>query len=475
MDTKKLRQKILDLAIRGKLVPQNPNDEPASVLLERIRAEKQQLIKEGKIKAPKGSKACDTSHYEKIEGPFEIPESWEWVKISDIADVARGGSPRPIDAYLTNDTDGINWIKIGDAEKGGKYINSTQQKIKPDGLKKSRLVHKGDFLLTNSMSFGRPYILNVDGCIHDGWLVISPIGNGITKDYFYHLLSSGFAYEQFSEQASGAVVSNLNKDKVADSLFPLPPINEQHKIVESIENWIRFVDDIENSSENLGQHIEHFKSKVLSLAISGKLVPQNPTDEPAIELLKRINPGFKPCDNSHYPFEIPDSWVFASGKDIFLPMKSTKPSGDEFFYIDIDSVDNKNNVIHSPKRVKTENAPSRASRFTKKGDVVFSMVRPYLRNIAAVRENGCIASTGFFVCSPNISIHTDYMFLMMLSSYVIDGLNQFMKGDNSPSINTDNILSWKYPVPPLNEQIRIVAEVQRLYQCLEQIGTHLTK
>lgn len=181
------------------------------------------------------------------------------------------------------------------------------------------------------------------------------------------------------------------------------------------------------------------------------------------------------CDNSHYPFEIPDSWVFASGKDIFLPMKSTKPSGDEFFYIDIDSVDNKNNVIHSPKRVKTENAPSRACRFTKKGDVVFSMVRPYLRNIAAVRENGCIASTGFFVCSPNKSIHTDYMFLMMLSSYVIDGLNQFMKGDNSPSINTDNILSWKYPVPPLNEQRRIVAEVQRLYQCLEQIETHLTK
>jgi len=169
MDTKKLRQKILDLAIRGKLVPQDPNDEPASVLLESIRAEKERLIAEGKIKRSKKSKASSAeSHYRNFPPPFEIPDSWEWVRLGEICDVARGGSPRPIKSFLTTQDDGINWIKIGDTDKDGKYISSTKERIIPSGVSKSRLVHKGDFLLTNSMSFGRPYILNIDGCIHDG-------------------------------------------------------------------------------------------------------------------------------------------------------------------------------------------------------------------------------------------------------------------------------------------------------------------
>ena len=303
-------------------------------------------------------------------------------------------------------------------------------------------------------------------------------GRYLTKEiinrWLFFYLSEMSEINSISTKGSAGQV-NISLTQSQNMRIPMPPLAEQIRICSEIEKLWQYLDCIDTSSVVLGDTIENVKSKILNLAIQGKLVPQDPSDEPAIELLRRINPDFKPCDNSHYPFEIPDSWIFASGKDIFLPMKSTKPSGDEFFYIDIDSVDNKNNVIHSPKRVKTENAPSRASRLTKKGDVVFSMVRPYLRNIAAVRENGCIASTGFFVCSPNKSIHPDYMFLMMLSSYVIDGLNQFMKGDNSPSINTDNVLSWKYPVPPLNEQNRIVAEVQRLYLCLEQIETHLTK
>lgn len=172
MDTKALRQKILDLAIHGKLVPQDPNDEPASVLLERIRAEKERLIKEGKIKkGKKSAKTSDKPHYENEE-PFEVPNSWEWCKLGTVNEIARGGSPRPIKDYLTTDANGINWIKIGDTTKDGKYIDSVKEKIRHEGVKKSRLVHKGDFLLTNSMSFGRPYILNVDGCIHDGWLFL---------------------------------------------------------------------------------------------------------------------------------------------------------------------------------------------------------------------------------------------------------------------------------------------------------------
>ena len=224
------KSKILDLAIHGKLVPQDPNDEPASELLKRIN--------------PKAEIITDNGHYQKNKR-FEIPNTWELCKLGTISKIARGGSPRPIKDYLTNDANGINWIKIGDTTKEGKYINSVKEKIRPEGVKKSRMVHKGDILLTNSMSFGRPYILNVDGCIHDGWLVISPIGEAYTSDFLYYLLSSSFAYEQFTNVASGGVVTNLNSDKVADTIFPLPPLAEQKRIVSKIEFIFTQMDTIE--------------------------------------------------------------------------------------------------------------------------------------------------------------------------------------------------------------------------------------
>ena len=229
---KQTKSKILDLAIHGELVTQDPNEEPAIELLKRINPD---------------FTPCDNGQYGKR--PFEIPNSWCWSRLGDINNIARGGSPRPIKDYLTDDKNGINWIKIGDTTREGKYIDSVKEKIRPEGMKKSRFVHKGDFLLTNSMSFGRPYILNVDGCIHDGWLVISPIGEVYTSDFLYHLLSSSFAFEQFTNVASGGVVTNLNSDKVADTIFPVPPLAEQQRIVAKIEKLFEQLDYIENSLE----------------------------------------------------------------------------------------------------------------------------------------------------------------------------------------------------------------------------------
>lgn len=148
--------------------------------------------------------------------------------------IARGGSPRPIKAYLTNDEKGVNWIKIGDATKGSKYIYSTQEKIKPEGVNKSRLVSPGDFLLSNSMSFGRPYILRTSGCIHDGWLVLSEVERCFNVDFLFYLLSSPMAKRQFIESAAGAVVQNLNIAKVENAIFPIPPIAEQVRIQTAI-------------------------------------------------------------------------------------------------------------------------------------------------------------------------------------------------------------------------------------------------
>ena len=248
-----LKKSILQEAVQGKLVPQDPSDEPAEALLERIRAEKQRLIKEGKIKKDKHESVIfrrDNSHYEKLDGVerciddellFEIPDSWEWVRLGTVLEIARGGSPRPIQQYLTTEPDGINWIKIGDTDKGGKYIYKTKEKIRPEGVAKSRMVHSGDFLLTNSMSFGRPYILKSDGCIHDGWLVLSNRFECYSVDFLYYILSSPFAYYQFCDSVSGAVVKNLNSDKVANALFPLPPLSEQKRIVRRIEELLPLV------------------------------------------------------------------------------------------------------------------------------------------------------------------------------------------------------------------------------------------
>ena len=281
------------------------------------------------------------------EVPFEIPESWEWVRLGHVCDIARGGSPRPIKAFLTEDPNGINWIKIGDTDKGGKYINSTKERIIPEGVSKSRMVHAGDFLLTNSMSFGRPYILNVDGCIHDGWLVLSRYNCAYDQDFLFHMLSSRFAYFQFCDVVSGAVVKNLNSDKVAAALFPLPPLSEQKRIVEAIERVIPSVneyDAAESLLSNLNSTFpDRLKKSILQWAVQGKLLPQDSTDESAEVLLARIREEKAQLvkegkikkdkhesvifrrDNSHYeklngierciddeiPFEIPENWVWA--------------------------------------------------------------------------------------------------------------------------------------------------------------------
>ena len=255
------KSKILDLAIRGQLVPQNSDDEPASVLLERIRAEKEELIKQGKIKRDKKEsvifKGEDNSYYEKFfdgksrcinnEIPFDLPDGWEYERLGNICTVARGGSPRPIEAFLTNDDNGLNWIKIGDTEQGGKYIYCTKEKIRPDGLTKTRYVKSGDFLLTNSMSFGRPYILKTEGCIHDGWLVIGNTEDAFEQDYLYYLLSSSTMYNSLSSLAVGSTVKNLKLDSVKSLLVPIPPLKEQQVIANQIELLFNTILPIEKS------------------------------------------------------------------------------------------------------------------------------------------------------------------------------------------------------------------------------------
>lgn len=158
------------------------------------------------------------------------------VRLSEVCEIQRGGSPRPIDDYMTEATDGINWIKIGDVAEGAKYITSTKEKIRPEGAQRSRVVHEGDFLLSNSMSFGRPYILRISGCIHDGWLVLRYDKTKLTEDYLYRVLGSDYVYAQFVKLAVGAVVKNLNSELVRQVSIPLPPLEVQRRIAAILDH-----------------------------------------------------------------------------------------------------------------------------------------------------------------------------------------------------------------------------------------------
>lgn len=170
--------------------------------------------------------------YDSLEAKY----SCDFKKLGDILEIERGGSPRPIDAYITDREDGLNWIKIGDTTKGSKYIESTSQKIIPEGLKKTRMVYPGDFIISNSMSFGRPYILKIQGCIHDGWVVLRNPSKYFDLDFLFYLISSPQIYSQFVDSAGGAVVQNLNIDKVKAATVAIPKREDQKKVVSILEN-----------------------------------------------------------------------------------------------------------------------------------------------------------------------------------------------------------------------------------------------
>lgn len=180
--------------------------------------------------------------------------------------------------------------------------------------------------------------------------------------------------------------------------------------------------------------------------------------------------------DAEIPFELPNGWIWCRGYSCFSGMETKRPDGDFFKYIDIDSIDNKAHKVKKPKYLATKDAPSRASRAVQTGSVLFSFVRPYLENIAYINEENkdCIASTGFYVCNSNGMLYPPFMYFLMTSEYVVQGLNQFMKGDNSPSIGKDNIENWLYPIPPINEQKVICQNLEHLFNLINTVKKSLS-
>lgn len=467
MDTKALRQKILDLAIHGKLVPQDPNDEPASVLLERIRTEKERLIKEGKIKkGKKSAKTSDKPHY-----PYELPKGWEWTTVGEISQSILYGVSESAKSHGV-----YKLLRITDIQNNFVNWETVPFTDYDESKAESYLLKDGDILFARTgATVGKSYLVNSlqENAIYASYLIRVQTYNQVLPEFVKYFFESGYYWSQILCNSVGIGQPNVNGTILANLMLLIPPITEQKRIVKELTKWLSIIDKIDRGKENLQDAIKHAKSKILDLAIHGKLVPQDPNDEPATDLLKRINPKAEIIsDNGHYQ-KLPKGWCLVKGKHIFNPMKSCKPIGETFKYIDIDAIDNKRQIISNVKILKVANAPSRASRFTQKGDVVFSLVRPYLRNIAIVSENDCIASTGFYVCHPTEVLLPKYCYHLMISDYVINGLNEFMKGDNSPSINKGDIDNWLFPIPPLAEQKRIVSKIEEIFSQFDAIETAL--
>jgi len=455
MDTKKLRQKILDLAIHGKLVPQDPNDEPASVLLERIRKEKEQLIKEGKIKAPKKSKSAgDTSHYPK-EVPWELPAGWCWYHLNDIGKWQSGATPsRGVKAFFGGS---IPWLKTGDLNDD--YVNVIPERITDKALKETsvKLNPEGSVLIAMyGATIGKVGILTFPATTNQACCACSELCGVDNRFLFYFLISHR---EEFIRQAGGGAQPNISKEIIVNTPIPVPPIEEQKRIVREIEKWLSVLKNIDKSSLFIQAGINACKAKILDLAIHGKLVPQDPSDEPAIELLKRINLDFKPSDNLHYK-DCPIGWQVVtlkeivslySGRDLEAARCNAEHRGIPYL-VGASCIDNQNISVYrwteNPEVVAKINDTLLSCKGTV-GEVVLNQ----LGDVLIARQFMAIRSKSSQLILPK------YIELIIKAS--IEGLRNSARGI-IPGISREDILEMIVAIPPLSEQNRILTRISEL-------------
>jgi len=470
MDTKALRQKILDLAIHGKLVPQDPNDEPASVLLERIRAEKERLIKEGKIKkGKKSAKTSDKPHY-----PFELPKGWVWTTIEDVCSKIGSGSTPKGSNYSK---EGIPFFRSQNVYNSGivmsdiKYISDEIHQM----MIGTEVVANDLLLNITGGSLGRCAVIPSNfekGNVSQHVCILRPI---VIKPEFLHcfILSSFFAK---SMKITGSGREGLPKYNLEKMLLPLPPEQEQERIVAETKRLQSFVDELETSCENMTKLVAQVKSKVLDLAIHGKLVPQDPNDEPASELLKRINPKAEIItDNGHYQ-KLPVGWCEVWLGEIFnhntgKALNTSNTEGIMRKYLTTSNVYWNTFDFTTVKQMYFKNNELDKCSITK-GDLL-------------VCEGGDIGRAAIWNYDYNICIQNHlhrlrpkinglcvffyyYVFNYLKVNNMIGG-----KGIGLLGLSSNALHKLHVPFPPLAEQTRIAAKIEELFHQLDMIEESL--
>ena len=479
MDTKALRQKILDLAIHGKLVPQDPNDEPASVLLERIKAEKERLIKEGKIKrSKKSAKTSDTPHCENV--PYEVPESWVWCRLDDIVcELKYGTSEKSSSVGKIAVLRMGNITNVGTIDYSNLVYSSNDEDIEQYSLEKNDLL----FNRTNSSEWvGKTAIYKEEQpAIYAGYLIrIKPLL--ISPDYLNTVMNSGYYRDWCYDVKTDAVnQSNINAQKLSQLMIPIPPLKEQERIVAEMDKWISLIDIVKNGKGDLLTVIKQAKSKILDLAIHGKLVPQDPNDEPAIELLKRINPDFTPCDNGHYT-QLPDGWCVVTLKDLCENINGLWKGKKEPF-VNVGVIRNANftkdfKLDYSNIEYIDVEQRTFAKRHLENGDLIVeksggSDNNPVGRTILYEGKSGVFSFSNFTMVlrtRNNDIVLSKFLYYYILAKYQ-KGDMRLMQTQTTGLRNLilDKFLSMPIHLPPLSEQKRIIDRIETIFTSLDMI------
>lgn len=471
MDTKKLRQKILDLAIHGKLVPQDPNDEPASVLLERIKAEKERLIKEGKIKkSKKSTKASDTPHYEQV--PFEVPGSWVWCTLGDLAFYKKG----PFGSSLTK---AMFVPKSNDTYKVYEQKNAIQKdntlgsyfitKEKYDSLI-GFAIQPYDIIVSCAGTIGETYVLpqnSQEGIINQALMLIRLYSREIEQ--FYLLYFDFILKEEAYKESKGTAIKNIPPFDVLKGFhIPLPPISEQQRILKEIEHWFSLIDIIERGKDDLQTTIKQAKSKILDLAIHGKLVPQDPNDEPASELLKRINPKAEvTCDNGHSR-KLPQGWAYCQLSNVLKITMGQSPKGD--------SLNNKRGIeFHQGKICFSDKFLLESGIFTNEPtkiaepNSILLCVRAPVGVVNITKNQICIGR-GLCALTP-FEGNVDFYFYLLQT--LQDSFDNQSTGTTFKAISGEIIRNENIILPPLAEQQRIVQKIEELFHVFDNIQNAL--
>ena len=519
MTAQQLKNSILQMAVQGKLVPQDPNDEPASVLLERIKAEKEALIKSGRIKKSKKSSeifrgASRTLPYtfcEQIgkeirdisdEIPFEISESWEWVRLGIISTYNQ--TKKKINA---KDADISIWgLDLEDIEKGGRLlVKKTVGERKAIGDK--TVFEKGDILYSKL----RPYLLKIlvapDGGICTPEIVPFTVYGGISAEYIVNFLKSPYVDGIVNGETYGMKMPRVGTDTIISLLTPLPPLAEQKRIVAKIEELLPYIEKYEQAETKLTalnkSFLEMLKKSILQEAVQGKLVPQNPDDEPASILLERIRAekqelirqgkikkskhesiivtrdkipyelidGKERCIADEVPFEIPESWEWVrlgiiSTYNQTKKKINAKDADISIWGLDLEDIE-KGGRLLVKKTVGERKAIGDKTVF-EKGDILYSKLRPYLLKILVAPDGG--------ICTPEIvpftvygGISAEYIVNFLKSPYVDGIVNGETYGMKMPRVGTDTIISLLTPIPPLAEQKRIVEKIEELMTFCEKL------
>lgn len=478
-DAQALREKILDLAMRGKLVPQDPNDEPASVLLEKIKAEKAELIKEKKIKKTKPLPPITDD-----EKPFDIPDSWEWVRLGDVGTITSGGTPKTSEKSYWEEGK-IPWITpaVMSASQNDIIFNNKDVKyINNLGLEKSsaHLIPKDSLVVSSRAPIGYVNIVPFEYTTNQGCKSVS-LYDDTNKQFIYFAIKN--AVPEMNRRASGTTFKEISGTKFGQTIVPLPPLSEQSRIAAKIAQLFALLRKVETSTQQYAKLQTLLKSKVLDLAMRGKLVKQDPNDEPASVLLEKIKAEkqelikkkkikktkpLPPITDDEKPFDIPDSWEWVRLGDVSLITTGNTPSkNNSIFYGGnlsfIKPADIQNMAINYDTDEFLSKEGEEKGRIAHKGDILITCIGNLGRN--NVLNKKAAYNQQINNISPLI-LNSEILHFFMLSNFFISSMYRLASATTLPILNKSKLASMFVPLPPLNEQQRIIKQILKILRCI---------